>query len=131
MNHFYDPVYNRGLEYDSRTADPLKPRVVFGTWQKSKDWAQDSDNQTKLKYSPVIATILSSWQSKTIQKYLPTSDFAWQKAIRYWVQGDKEMAMFSLGHILHLVEDVSVPDHARNDDHPGIVLTRIGQRILR
>ena len=29
MNHFYDPVYNRGLT-DS----------ILGTWQKSKDWAR-------------------------------------------------------------------------------------------
>ncbi len=99
MNHFYDPVYNRGLT-DS----------ALGDWQKSKDWARDGDNQTKLKYSPTIATILSSWQSGKIQKYFPTSDFTWKEAIRYWIQGNKEMAMFTLGHVLHLLEDASLPD---------------------
>ena len=34
-------------------------------------------------------------------------------------KGDKEKAMFALGHILHLIEDSSVPDHTRNDPHPN------------
>ena len=108
MNHFFDPIYDRGLT-DS----------ILGTWQKSKDWSQDSKSQNELKYSSVIATILSSWQSKKIQEYFPTSDFTWQEAIRYWINSDKEMAMFTLGHILHLIEDKTVPEHTRNDPHPG------------
>lgn len=114
FNHFYDPFYNRGLTYD-----PAIDALNVGNWQKSKDWSQDSDNQTKLAYSSVIATILSSLQSWKIQKYFPTSDFTWNEAIRYWVNGEKEMAMFTLGHILHLIEDKTVPDHTRNDPHPG------------
>src|SRR3990167_10628755 len=108
MNHFFDPIYDRGLT-----------NSILGTWQKSKEWARDSKNQNESKYSSVIATILSSWQSKKIQEYFPTSDFTWQEAIRYWINGDKEMAMFTLGHILHLIEDKTVPDHTRNDPHPG------------
>ena len=108
MNHFFDPIYDRGLT-----------NSILGTWQKSKEWARDSKNQNESKYSSVIATILSSWQSKKIQEYFPTSDFTWQEAIRYWINGDKEMAMFALGHILHLMEDASVPDHTRNDPHPN------------
>ncbi len=107
MNHFYDPVYNRGL-----TA-PL-----LGSWQKSKDWAQDAKNQMSLKYNPVIATLLSLVQTGEIQKFFPTSDFTWQKALKYYLDGNFEMAMFTLGHILHLIEDTAVPDHTRNDSHP-------------
>lgn len=127
MNHFYDPVYNRGLTIDFSTFS-LKDvaSVSFvnltnmnSSWLPSKDWAQDSNSQNELKYSPSIATILSSLQSEKIQKYFPTSDFSWREAIRYWIQGDGEMAMFALGHILHLIEDKTVPDHTRNDPHPG------------
>ena len=27
--------------------------------------------------------------------------------------------MFALGHVLHLMEDMGVPDHTRNDPHPN------------
>ena len=33
MHHFYDPVYNRGIE------------VASTKWQSSKDWAQDTMGQ--------------------------------------------------------------------------------------
>ncbi len=115
MNHFYDPVYNRGLSRDTK----IDPLYSLGTWQKSKDWAQDGDNQSGLAYSPVIATVLSSIQAGKIQEFFPTSDFTWNEALGYWIRGDKEMALFTLGHILHLLEDASVPDHTRNDPHPG------------
>jgi len=110
MNHFYDPVYNRGLT-DS----------TLGTWQKSKDWAQDSNNQNSLTYKvpATIASILTAIQQQKISALTTESDFTWQRAINFYVQGEKEKAMFTLGHILHLIEDSSVPDHTRNDPHPG------------
>jgi hypothetical protein len=115
MNHFYDPVKNRGLTQDFA----IDATIIPGKWEKSKDWAQSSRSQNSLAYSPVIATILSSIDSGKLQKFLPTSDFTWNEALKYWIQGNKEMALFTLGHILHLVEDASVPDHTRNDPHPG------------
>lgn len=127
MNHFFDPVYNRGLTVDPKifsvkdiASVSLVNTATFGSkWLSLKEWAQDKNNQNKFKYAPVIATILSSLQSNKIQKYFSTSDFTWDAAINYWINDDKEMAMFTLGHILHLVEDASVPDHTRNDPHPG------------
>ncbi len=115
MNHFYDPIYNRGLSQDGK----IEPLYQLGDWQESKLWAQDGGNQNRIQYSPVIATILSSIQSGKIEKFFPTADFTWNEALRYWIQGDKEMAMFTLGHVIHLIQDVSVPDHTRNDPHPG------------
>ncbi len=115
MNHFYDPIYNRGLSQDGK----IEPLYQLGDWQASKLWAQDGGNQNRIQYSPVIATILSSIQSGKIEKFFPTADFTWNEAMKYWIQGDKEMAMFTLGHIAHLIQDVSVPDHTRNDPHPG------------
>jgi hypothetical protein len=110
MNHFYDPVYNRGLT-DS----------VLGTWQKSKDWAQDSNNQNSLTYKvpATIALILTAIQQIKISVLTTETDFTWQRAIKFYVQGEKEKAMFILGHTLHLIEDKAVSDHTRNDPHPG------------
>ena len=110
MNHFYDPVYNRGLT-DS----------ILGTWQKSKNWARDSENQNSLTYKvpTTIASILTAIQQKKISALTTETDFTWERAVKFYIQGEKEKAMLILGHILHLMEDKSVPDHTRNDPHPG------------
>ena len=52
-----------------------------------------------------------------IEGFYPTSNFAWNEGIRYWLNGDEAMAMEVLGHILHLMEDMGVPEHTRNDSH--------------
>lgn len=110
MNHFYDPVYDRGL-VDS----------ILGKWQKSKNWAKDSANQNSLTYRvpATIASILTAIQQRKLSLSSNETDFTWQRAIKLYLQGNKEKAMFALGHILHLIEDASVPDHTRNDPHPG------------
>ncbi len=115
MNHFYDPVYNRGLSYD-----PKIDFINLGDWQKSKDWAQDSSNQNSLTYKvpATIASILTALEQGEISAISAETEFTWQKAVEFYVQGDEEKAMFMLGHVLHLVEDASVPDHTRNDPHP-------------
>ena len=116
MNHFYDPVHNRGLSYDP-AIDPL---TTVGTWQKSKDWAQDSKNQNKLTYKApaTIASVLTAIQERKISVISTETNFTWQEAIRYWVNNEKEKAMFTLGHVIHLIQDSAVPDHTRNDAHP-------------
>ena len=77
LNHFYDPVRNRGLSYGGKT------------WMRSKSWAVADD----------------------------TNDFTWQKGLNAYAQGDSHRAFLILGHVLHLLEDVSVPEHVRNDAH--------------
>jgi hypothetical protein len=104
MNHFYDPVHERGLSQDN-AIDPL---YKMGNWQSSKEWARDGENQKKLKYSPVIASILSVFDRGKIEPILSTSDFSWDQAIKHYIQGDTEGALFALGHILHLIQDTSV-----------------------
>lgn len=67
-------------------------------WQgnlTSKQWAQDSKTQSG--YS--------------------VGDNSWQKAIHYYLNGEKLKAYKSLGHILHLIQDLTVPAHTRNDTH--------------
>lgn len=117
MNHFYDPVNNRGFTYDPA----INPGVNLGTWEMSKDWATDADNQNKLTYKvpATIASILTAIEQQKIGSVSSETDFTWQSAKNYYLNGEYEKAFFALGHILHLIEDTSVPDHTRNDPHPG------------
>ncbi|MCX7616137.1 MAG: lamin tail domain-containing protein [Patescibacteria group bacterium] len=107
LNHFYDPIHNRGL-------------FIKGIeYPSSKIWAQSESlqNSPTYKITATIASILTAIQQKKISALSTESAFIWKKALKQWIQGNKEEAMFTLGHILHLVEDLSVPDHARNDHH--------------
>lgn len=116
MNHFYDPVYNRGLSEDAA----IDPAYRLGNWQSSKYWANDSKNQNNFLYktAATIFSILSSIEQKKLGLITTESDFSWERALKLYIQGEKEKAFYVLGHILHLIEDTSVPDHTRNDPHP-------------
>lgn len=77
LNHFYDPVRNRGLSYGGKT------------WMRSKSWAVADD----------------------------VNDFTWQKGLDAYARKDYHRAFLIAGHLLHLLEDASVPEHVRNDPH--------------
>lgn len=117
MNHFYDPVKNRGLSYDAA----IDPSSNLGTWAASKEWVNNSENQNQTKYKvpATIASILTAIQQRRISEITSETNFTWDKALRLYIKGDKEEAIFALGHVVHLIQDLSVPDHTRNDPHPG------------
>lgn len=116
MNHFYDPVNERGLTSDI-AVDPIN----IGNWDASKVWAKDTENQNGLMYKipATIASMLNAVQKRKINTISDETDFTWQEAIRYYANRENEKAMFALGHVLHLIQDASVPDHTRNDPHTG------------
>ncbi len=77
-----------------------EPSTNKGIWgfSSSKDWAQNP-------------TLQSSYVGMK-------GDQSWQKAIDSYVKGDNKSAFVALGHVLHLVEDATVPAHTRLDAHP-------------
>jgi hypothetical protein len=44
----------------------------------------------------------------------------WQKGISSFAKGDEKAAFIALGHVLHLLEDMTVPAHTRLDPHPSV-----------
>ncbi len=79
MNHFYDPVNNKGL-------------LTFST---AKEWSEANIKQLG---------------------YL-TGNQTWKKALGLYQEGKKQESFIALGHILHLIEDMAVPAHTRDDSH--------------
>lgn len=75
--------------------DPIHNQGLKGRYLTAKDWAIDSKAQTKYALG----------------------DKSWQRALADYDQGDTESAFKALGHVLHLLADVSVPAHARDDIH--------------
>ena len=95
LYHFYDPVHNRGLTWQGQS------------WISSKKWAQDKREQTLLASNFFLAML---GEEPIV--------YTWEQALKLYKKGDKKTAFYVLGHILHLLEDASVPDHTRNDPHP-------------
>lgn len=103
MNHFYDPVSGRGL-------------TGPGVWESSRAWAQDTAGQAN--YDPGFFTTGTS----VVRPYFSSAtDFSWDRAVYEYANGDKKKGLQALGHILHLLQDATVPDHTRNDPHDPFV----------
>ena len=82
LNHFYDPVYNHGLNF-------------LGQHVSAKEWSKNSKEQ----------------------KNYALGDKSWPRAIDDYRRGDYEQAFKELGHNIHLVSDMLVPSHTRDDIH--------------
>ncbi|NCU44738.1 hypothetical protein EOM71_03620, partial [Candidatus Falkowbacteria bacterium] len=64
--------------------------------QTAPSWGLDGRAQASLIYGPI---------------------FSWNQAILAYRSGDYQQAFINLGHVLHLLQDNSVPAHVRNDPH--------------
>jgi hypothetical protein len=104
INHFYDPT--TGLGWLGERLGDIPPdvvRLLSGIGLSSEDavsapnWARNQELQNiYLRYE---------------------GNRTFEKAIYDYVKGDKKEAYKSLGHILHLMEDMTVPAHTRQDTH--------------
>jgi len=98
LNHFYDPVSGRGI---------LKNDA-------SPTWADDVIGQANWGLRKLGINGLKT----TEPLFSGVQDYTWERAVYEYVHGDKERGLEALGHILHLLEDATVPAHVRDDLHP-------------
>lgn len=84
-----DPRYLNHF-YDPTTGKGLADGMFSG--KSAKEWAQNQDSLT--------------------------GDYSELAILENYKQGDYKRAYQGIGHILHLIQDMSVPAHTRNDAHP-------------
>ncbi|PIU98601.1 hypothetical protein COS61_00475, partial [Candidatus Wolfebacteria bacterium CG03_land_8_20_14_0_80_40_12] len=104
INHFYDPVYKVGWTGEKAGNTPVSFVQIFSRFALS------------LK-KPLSAV---EWVNNRLiqQEYrFYQGDRTWKKALGYYADGNLEEAYKTLGYVLHLLEDMSVPDHTRDDTH--------------
>ncbi len=107
VNHFYDPIYKIGWTGEQGGLNPQDILRQFTDLFLSNDsavsalnWLHNQELQAKYK--------------------LYYGNQTWEKAIYEYVKNkNKKEAYFALGYVLHLLEDMAVPDHTRNDTHPN------------
>ncbi len=106
INHFYDPVNKVGWtgENAGRIAKEEIQRfsglaLSFEKPLSAVDWVSDANYFIQESYS------------------LYGGNRTWKRGLEYFAEGDRKEAFLTLGHILHILEDMGVPDHTRNDTH--------------
>jgi len=89
-NHFYNPLGIKKWADNTLIGNSVpEPKLT------AKEWLHDSLEQDSF----------------------PGGDFTWERGIWDYANGDRQHAYESLGHIMHLIEDSTVPAHVRNDLH--------------
>ena len=103
INHFYDPVYNEGWTGE------------HGNTYLSEDFMKKFSD-VFLSSESAVSAIDWVHNQKLQGKYrLYKGNQTWEKALYEYVQnGNEKEAFLALGHVLHLLEDMAVPDHTRS-----------------
>src|SRR3989338_2619345 len=116
INHFYDPKNKTGWSGDHAG------RFWEGLMQNISYWIL-------AQYEPVSS--LNWLHNRELQSsyMLYGGDHTWELAIEEIKKGNQKEAYRTLGHILHLIEDASVPDHTRNDTHAHEVSWATGDSV--
>ena len=104
INHFYDPIRNIGWTGRNTGIWPTSlVRYFSGTVLSSAypvsslNWLHNQDLQTYYK--------------------MYKGNRTWERAVYEYANGNPKEALYTLGYILHLIEDAAVPDHTRDDPH--------------
>lgn len=138
---------NLSLGYDTKKGHPKLTQAITNLYnqnhpdqkisQKEIEWlirgAVDEDvfpRYVNHFYDPInnrpwlgrnlLALTAKEWAENSMRQktyFSSKGDQSWQKAIDSYIKGDKQSSFIALGHVLHLIEDMSVPDHTRNDTH--------------
>ena len=136
-------IISRVFSYDTNIAHPYLTESIANLYNKNSDRKLSDEEVGWLRQGTVDEDIPIRWmnhfydpqtgsglwgfpslkdwaQSPQIQAtyVLAAGNQTWQKAIDSYAKGDERPAFIALGHILHLVEDATVPAHARLDAHP-------------
>jgi len=140
--HAYDPQYThrwiawqaidhlvRLLPGDTDLLRDYAAVLVDGVEHEDDIFLDGDSDPTTLRlmrhfYNPVTGEGLSmeafgDFPSSYVWGGQPNEQNLWdyQDALRYYQEGDIEEAFFALGHVVHLIQDATVPAHTHLDDH--------------
>jgi len=131
---------SRVFSYDTNVAHPFLTEAITNLYNKNFDPKLSNEQVNWLKRGSIEEDTPLRWMNHFYEPnsgnglpgYLSSKDWSqspffqsiefggdqtWQKAINSYVKGDNQGAFFALGHILHLLEDGTVPAHTRLDTH--------------
>ena len=123
--HFPAP-WNQGPTFDFNGLYPFS-KIPYGNYTDTlSGWYRGLNHG----FDPLQGFIWPGADATTVEwaNYLQNS-FIWTNAIALYESGNKAKAYECIGHILHLLADLSVPSHIKVVDH-GISINRINSGTI-
>lgn len=112
------------LQFGNKITDAQKELMIKGAMEEDAPATRALNHF----YDPVRNIGIEG--GRTAKKWalddLVANAFGWDDAIAAYARGDADTAFVALGHVVHLVEDMGVPDHTRNDQHLPFVDENLG-----
>jgi hypothetical protein len=102
INHFYDPIYDQALDLNYMGDD------FYGA-NKAPDWALEDFMEVNS-----FAIIEQNYSLKHAYEYYSRMLTNESKAVR---EKNEALLFKTLGHVVHMVNDMAQPEHVRNDQH--------------
>lgn len=117
VNHFFDPQNEKGL--NGKSSDILAPALyaLEPFIVSAKEWANNTLAQATFLGEAYKNSAINPYTRLTQNPIEAITAHTWSKAIYLFIKGEREKSLESLGHVLHLLEDMAVPAHTRNDPH--------------
>jgi len=126
LNHFYDPYHDKALDI------PWVP-LPDGDVHKNPDWAIGSydsfgdpnkPERSRSNHFSVIDAREAMFRALTLQgtiggQLIDLSKNESSATKQHWRQAYWATTLRALGHVLHLNQDMSQPQHTRNEAHSG------------
>lgn len=110
MNHYYDPTTGNGWQGER-----------MGTLTPGQALSIARAGALPLGANPVSSLEWMHARLLQLNYYgMYGGDRTWRQALDYAVDGNMPEAYKTLGHILHVIQDMSVPAHVRADAHTGL-----------
>jgi len=104
INHFYDPIYKLGW---SGEKTGIWPAYVMRYFSKTVLSNEDPVSSLDWLHNQNLQAEYGEFKGNR----------TWERAIYEYANGNEKEAYYTLGFVLHLVEDMAVPDHTRDDTH--------------
>lgn len=104
INHFYDPIYKVGW---SGEKSGIWPTMLIQYFSEKVLSSAEPVSSLNWLHNQNLQSEYGDYQGNR----------TWERAIYEYANNNKEKAYYTLGYILHLTEDATVPDHTRNDTH--------------
>ncbi len=136
---------DKALSYDTSVAHPNIARLAAELYNQQFDpdlsakdidllekGAEDEDtpfrwynhfydplNNKGLWFGKQFSSAKDWVNTSKIQNDYALGDQSWNRALYSFSDGDREGALVALGHVIHLLSDMTVPAHTRADVHPS------------
>lgn len=119
--HFYDPIYDRALDYATECAEYGCTRSLVWSLGRTSPLnpSTDSDDTERRNHFTWQDARNNQWWALTLKRDVLADGYDYGDAGR---DGNERLVRWassikSLGHVIHLLEDAAQPQHVRNDAH--------------